>query len=69
MSGKRPRPTKTDRLISHVAVGLAAGALVGTKKGLGGFIVGALVGAGAHAALDAPTAQLVADVRKYLTDR
>jgi len=67
MSSKRPRPTKTDRLISHAAVGLAAGALVGTKKGLGGFLVGALVGAGAHALLDAPAAQLVANIRSYLT--
>jgi hypothetical protein len=67
MSGKHPRPTQTDRWIAHAGVGLIAGGLVATKKGLAGFVVGALVGMGAHYVFDQPAAQLVADIRKDLS--
>lgn len=56
------RPTGTDRAISHVLVGLLAGVVVGRKAGVAGFIIGGIVGAILHEALDAPAAQVVADL-------
>jgi hypothetical protein len=58
----RPQPNQTDRAISHALVGIAGGAVGATKHGLPGFIVGAAVTAVAHAALDAPLANAVAEV-------
>jgi uncharacterized membrane protein len=55
-------PTPVDRTVSHVAVGLAVGVLAGSKTGVAGFFVAGLVGAVAHAAFDAPLAQVVADL-------
>jgi hypothetical protein len=59
----KKRPDQTDRMISHVVVGLVVGAAVGTKAGLPGFIAGAVLGAWAHAVFDAPVATVVAEVR------
>lgn len=55
-------PSQSDRLISHAIVGIAAGAVVGSKKGWAGFIVAMIVTVMAHEALDAPVAGLVADL-------
>jgi hypothetical protein len=56
------RPNSTDRIISHLIVGLAVGLLVARKAGASGLVFGALLAMGAHEALDAPMAVLVADV-------
>lgn len=56
------RPTATDRTVSHLLVGLLAGAVVGQKAGIAGFIVGGLAAALLHEALDAPVAKVVADL-------
>lgn len=46
----------------HILVGLAVGAIVSTKAGIIGFIVGGLLAAWAHALLDAPLARFIANV-------
>ena len=60
MSHKPVKPA--DRWVGHVVVGLLVGALVGKAKGLPGFVVGAIVGGVAHEVIDAPAAQLIADL-------
>jgi RsiW-degrading membrane proteinase PrsW (M82 family) len=55
---QRPSPDQTTRWISHTAVSIAAGALVGKRSGTGGFIIGFVVAALLHEALDAPVAVL-----------
>jgi len=49
-------PTPAARLLSHLLVGLAAGALVGKKTGPTGGVFLALLAVAAHEALDAPVA-------------
>jgi hypothetical protein len=49
-------PTPAARLLSHLLVGLAAGALVGKKTGPTGGVFLALLAVAAHQALDAPVA-------------
>jgi hypothetical protein len=61
MSGQ-PQPNQTDRIVSHVIVGLVVGALVGRKAGVWGFVLGGLLAAGAHELADAPGAQIIADL-------
>ena len=56
------QPSDGDRLVSHAAVGLVSGALVGSQKGWPGFIIGAALGVAAHEALDAPVAGIIADL-------
>lgn len=60
------QPSRTDRIIAHAVVGVGVGALVGKRTGLWGFIVGAVVGVVVHEALDAPAAQVVADISQWL---
>lgn len=55
------QPADLDRVISHVLVGLAVGAIVSRKAGKWGFLVGALASAVAHELLDAPVAGIVAE--------
>ena len=55
-------PTQAECMISHILVGLAVGAIVSTKAGIIGFIVGGLLAAWAHALLDAPLARFIANV-------
>lgn len=56
------QPSRDDRLISHAVVALASGAVVGSQKGLAGFVGGAVVGVLVHEAFDAPLADLIADL-------
>jgi len=58
----RRLPNSTDRIVSHVIVGIAAGLLVARKAGASGVLVGALVAVGAHEMLDAPVADFIAEV-------
>lgn len=58
----RRQPDQDARLLSHALVALGVGYLVAKEKGLAGFIVGAMLGTAAHAALDAPVAQLLSDL-------
>ena len=62
MSNSKHQPNGTDRAISNVLVALAVGLVVGSKAGVEGFIFGALVGAVAHEAFDAPAANFVAEL-------
>lgn len=55
-------PTQAERMISHILVGLAVGAIFSTKTGIIGFVVAGLVAAWAHAKLDAPVARLIANL-------
>jgi len=55
------RPDGEARLVSHLVVGCAAGALLGKRSGLAGFLVVALLTAMAHEALDAPVAQVLSE--------
>jgi hypothetical protein len=59
---KNRRPTETDRIVSHLVVGLVAGALVGQKTGLWGFIIAGVLAAVAHELLDAPLAGVIAEI-------
>ena len=60
MSNKRP--TNTDRIVSHILVGLVVGYLVGKQTGKWGFVIAALASAGAHEMFDAPVANVVAEI-------
>jgi hypothetical protein len=62
MSSRQPQPDPATRLLSHAIVGLLTGAAVGQKRGVGGFVLIAVLGAAAHEALDAPLAQLLTDL-------
>ncbi len=58
-------PSRADpaaRWLSHLLVGLAAGALVGRKAGPTGFVLAALLTGFAHEALDAPMAGVLAEL-------
>jgi hypothetical protein len=57
-----PQPNETDRAISHALVALAGGAVGASRNGLPGFVIGAVVTTAAHVVLDAPLADVVADV-------
>jgi F0F1-type ATP synthase assembly protein I len=61
MMSNNHQPNQTDRIVSHVIVGLLVGLVVGKQTGKWGFVVGVLAGAGAHELLDAPVANVVAD--------
>jgi hypothetical protein len=61
MSGNR-RPDPAARLLSHMIVGATAGAIVGKRTGPGGALLSALVAVVAHEQLDAPVADILADL-------
>ncbi len=61
MSNKK-RPDPQTRFASHLLVGFVAGSVAGKDSGPGAFLVAALLSAFAHAALDAPVAQLLTDL-------
>lgn len=56
------QPDARARLVSHLLVGLAVGAVVGTRKGADSFLISGLVGVVAHELLDAPVAAIVSDL-------
>jgi hypothetical protein len=62
MSYSNARPDPAARWLSHVLVGLVAGAFASKKGGLGGFIVTALVASMAHEVLDAPFAGVLSEL-------
>ena len=55
-------PNQAERVISHILVGLAVGAVFSMKTGIVGFIIAGLLGAWAHTLLDAPLARLIANI-------
>jgi hypothetical protein len=57
------KPTQADRLISHTLVGLAV-AFIASQiiSGAPGAIIGFVAGVIAHDELDAPVAQVIADL-------
>ena len=56
------KPNSSERIAAHVIVGLAVGALFYKKSGFGGSLLLALLAVLAHEALDAPLAQLLAEL-------
>ena len=58
----KKRPSETDRLLSHVIVALIVGFVGNQIKGAPGAIAGAVLGVIAHEELDAPVAQMIADL-------
>jgi hypothetical protein len=56
------KPSPQTRLLSHVLVGLSAGALISQKTGANTFPIAAVLAAFAHEALDAPVAQALSDL-------
>lgn len=58
--GKKPTPET--RLMSHLLVGLGAGSIISRKVGANAFLIGAILTALAHEALDAPVAQILTDL-------
>ncbi len=61
MNGKR-RPDPAARLLSHALVGVAAGLIVGQRSGPGAAALSALIAIAAHQQLDAPMADIVAEL-------
>jgi hypothetical protein len=61
MEPQRRQPDPAARLISHLIVGLALGALFGKKQGPLAFCVAAIVGIYAHEQLDAPVAGVLSE--------
>jgi hypothetical protein len=56
------RPSNADRILGHIIVA-AVVAFVGSKvKGVPGAITGAVIGVIAHEELDAPLAQVIAEL-------
>ncbi len=55
-------PTKATRVVAHLAVGAAVALVIAKALGKGpdAAVVGGLLGVAAHAAFDAPVAQLMA---------
>lgn len=60
MPNEKKPPTEAERMISHMLVGLAVGAMFSIKTGIIGFVITGLVAAWAHAELDAPLVRLIA---------
>jgi hypothetical protein len=58
----RRQPDRTARLVSHLLVGIAVGAVMCNRKGGQAFLVGGLLGAAAHELLDAPVAGIVSEL-------
>jgi hypothetical protein len=58
----RKRPTPQTRLLSHVIVGLFAGAVISHNTKASFFPIAAILCACAHEALDAPVAQVLTDL-------
>ena len=59
---KPSQPDHAARFLSHLVVGLVAGALVGKRSGFGSFLAYGLVAAALHEALDAPVAGVLSDL-------
>ena len=56
------KPSPQTRLLSHVLVGLAAGAVISRETAANTFPIAAVLSALAHEALDAPVAQALSNL-------